>query len=246
MLRKYSNSRNLKDNIQLGALTAFSAGMANIASLLIFFAFSSNITGYYAVLAAELMKGNLYNAASVMLWIFTFFIGSFLSNFIVIHFNRVNAYLAHAAPIVIEILCLLSVGIYGQFFYQETLTETKALITLMILAMGLQNGLTASISNFAVKTTHLTGASTDMAILMSMFTKAEYRNNAELTGKASLLGAIFLSYLLGATFAGLLYFKIGFGVFYVICFVLIVVIFYDYYKLRIKKLSRSFAQEIQA
>jgi uncharacterized membrane protein YoaK (UPF0700 family) len=245
MLRKYSNSRNLKDNIQLGALTAFSAGMANIASLLIFFAFSSNITGYYAVLAAELMKGNFYNAASVMLWIFTFFIGSFLSNFIVIHFNRVNAYVAHAAPIVIEILCLLIVGIYGQFFYQETLTETKALITLMILAMGLQNGLTASISNFAVKTTHLTGASTDMAILMSMFTKAEYRNNTELTGKASLLGAIFLSYLVGAAFAGLLYFKIGFGVFYVISFVLIVVIFYDYSKLRVKKITRSFSQELQ-
>ncbi len=41
----------------------------------------------------------------------------------------------------------------------------------MLLAMGLQNGLTASISNFSVKTTHLTGLTTDVGILTAMFTK---------------------------------------------------------------------------
>jgi hypothetical protein len=36
MLRNYSNSRTLGDNIRLGTLTAFTAGTINIASLLIF------------------------------------------------------------------------------------------------------------------------------------------------------------------------------------------------------------------
>jgi uncharacterized membrane protein YoaK (UPF0700 family) len=235
MLRKFSNSRTLEDNIRLGVLTAFSAGMVNIASLLIFFTFTSNVTGHFAVLAAEIVKGNWYQAAVVCSWIFLFFFGCFVSNLIVIHFNQRNAYLAHAIPIVLEIICLITVGIYGQFFYAETLTETELLLSLMLFAMGLQNGLTASISNFAVKTTHLTGITTDLGILFSMFTKAEYRNNKELRGKAKLLSAICAAYITGAVIAGLTYFSMQFKMFYVVSLFLVVVIFYDLYKIRIMR-----------
>ncbi len=233
MLRKYSNSRTLEDNIKLGTLTAFSAGMVNIASLLIFFSFSSNVTGHFAILAEEIIKGNLYQALVVFSWIFLFFFGSFVSNFIVINFNQRNAYFAHATPIVLEILCLVSVGFYGQFFYKETLTETETLLSLMLFAMGLQNGLTASISNFAVKTTHLTGTTTDLGILFSMFTMKKYRQNAELRGRAKLLLSIVAAYVLGAVFSGLIYFQLNFKVFYVVSLFLVVVILYDFSKIRL-------------
>jgi uncharacterized membrane protein YoaK (UPF0700 family) len=245
MLRKLSNSRTLGDNIRLGTLTAFSGGMVNVASLLIFFSFSSNVTGHYAILASEVAKGNLYQVAVVFSWIFLFFFGSFISNFIVIHLNKTNTYLAHAIPIILEILCLIAVGVYGQFFYQETLVETEVLLGFMLLAMGLQNGLTASISNFAVKTTHLTGTTTDLGILFSMFTKKEYRMNPELKGKAKLLSAIAVSYLAGAIISGFLYFQVGFQVLYIVSLFLLVVISYDFYKIRLtrflvlKKMNKS-------
>jgi len=235
MLRKYSNSRSLADNIKLGVLTAFSAGMVNIASLLIFFAFSSNVTGHYAILAAEMVKGNFYQVAVVFAWIFLFFFGSFVSNLIVINFNQKNAYFAHSAPLLLEILCLLSVGIYGEHFYRETLTETEALLSLMLFAMGLQNGLTASISNFAVKTTHLTGATTELGILFSMFTKKHFRKNPELIGKAKLLFAITVSYIAGAVFSGAIYFQLEFKMFYVVCLFLVMIILYDLYKIRLSR-----------
>lgn len=235
MLRKFSNSRSLNDNIQLGTLTAFSAGMVNIGSLLLFFSFSSNVTGHYAILASEIVSGNLYQIAVVFAWIFLFFFGSFTSNFIVIHFNKKNQYLAHAIPLILEIICLLTVGIYGQYFYAETLTESEALLALMLYAMGLQNGLTASISNFSVKTTHLTGTTTDLGILFSMFTKAEYRNNKELRGKAKLLLYIATFYLTGAVVAGFTYMALGFKMFYVVSALLVVIIFYDMYKIRFRR-----------
>ncbi|WP_264548487.1 YoaK family protein [Flavobacterium sp. N2820] len=235
MLRKYSNSRSLSDNIKLGTLTAFTAGMVNIGSLLLFFSFSSNVTGHYAILASEIVKGNFYQIAVVFSWIFLFFFGSFVSNLMVIHFNQKNAYLAHALPLILEIICLVAVGIYGQFYYKETLTETETLLALMLFAMGLQNGLTASISNFTVKTTHLTGTTTDLGILFSMFTKAEYRNNEALKGKAKLLLSIAGSYLFGAILAGFTYMYLGFKMFYAVSVVLVVVIFYDLYKLRVKR-----------
>lgn len=233
MLRRYSNSRTLKDNIQLGSLTAFAAGMVNIVSLIIFFAFTSNVTGHYAILASEIVQGNLFQVAIVFLWIFLFFLGSFISNFIVIHLNKKVTYLAHALPLGLEILCLLIVGIYGQFFYSETLAETEILVAIMLFSMGLQNGLTASISNFLVKTTHLTGATTDLGILFSMFTRKEYRENKELKGRALLLLSIMGSYMIGAVVAGLAFMRIGFMVFFAICAVLVGVIIYDAYKIRL-------------
>ncbi|WP_333695689.1 YoaK family protein [Flavobacterium sp.] len=233
MLRKFSNSRTLEDNLKLGALTAFSGGMVNVASLLIFFSFSSNVTGHYAILASEIVKGNLYQTAIVFAWIFLFFLGSFISNLIVIHVAKTNTYLAHATPLFLEIICLLSVGYYGQFYYRETLIETEIMLGILLFAMGLQNGLTASISNFAVKTTHLTGTTTDLGILFSMFTKKEFRENKELRGKAKLLSVIATSYLAGAIISGLLYFETGFQVFYIVSLFLTVVIFYDLYQLKI-------------
>ncbi len=239
MLRKFSNSRSLRDNIQLGVLTAISAGMVNVASLIVFFAFTSNVTGHYAILAEEIARGQWYQVAVVFSWILLFFLGAFLSNFIIINLNRKNAYLAHALPLVLELLCLLTVGTYGQYYYRETLTETEVLVALMLFAMGMQNGLTASISNFAVKTTHLTGLTTDLGILFSMFTQKEYRENAELVGKAKLLCAVAVSYLSAGVLSALLYTHLQFRVFYVVSCVIVVVILYDYSKLRLLKLMRK-------
>lgn len=234
MLRNYSNSRTLGDNIRLGTLTAFTAGTINIASLLIFLSFTSNVTGHYAILAAEISQGNWTQVAVVGGWIFLFFFGGFVANMSVINFNKKSKYFAHALPIILEILCLLAVGIYGQFYYRKTLEETEALVALMLFATGLQNGLTASISNFSVKTTHLTGTTTDLGILASMFTQKKFRKSPELMGKAKLLLSIMTAYVLGAVFSGLTYYHLEFRVFYVISICLLVVIGYDFYKINLR------------
>lgn len=245
MLRKYSHTRTLADNIRLGVLTAFTAGMVNVASFLIFLSFSSNVTGYFAIFAAEIVRGNFYQVFVVLSWILLFFFGSFTSNMIVIHFNGRNKYVAHSIPVVLEIICLLIVGVYGQFFYQETLKETELLLSLMLFAMGLQNGLTASISNFAVKTTHLTGATTDLGILFSMFTKKEFRQNQEMVDKAKLIVSITLSYVTGAIIAGLLYKHVQFKLFYIVSGFLGVVIAYDLYTLKFLRYLHQFRRKKQ-
>lgn len=239
MLRKYNNSRTAADNIKLGVLTAFTAGMVNVAAFMMLLSFSSNVTGYYAVFSAELVHGNYYQAFVVGSWILLFFVGSFISNFLVIHLHSKNSHLAHALPLIIEIACLLFIGIYGQFFYLETLTETESLLSVMVFAMGLQNGLTASISNFTVKTTHLTGATTDLAILLSMFTKKSFRKNVELKEKAMLIFSIMISYICGGVTAGFLYGYIAFGLFYIVCALLFVVILYDFSRLGMVRFFRK-------
>ncbi len=230
MLRKYSNYRTLDDNLKLGVLTAFSAGMVNVISVIVFFAFTSNVTGHYAILAQEIARGNWNEAAIVFIWILLFFLGNFTSNLFVVHGNgKARRFLAHSIPLMLEILCLLFVGIYLQYFYSNSLQETESLIAMMLFAMGLQNGLTASISNFSVKTTHLTGLTTDLGILFSMFTRAEYRKNRELINKAKLLSSIVSSYMLGGIIAGIVYYKFQTTIFYVVSLVLCFILVYDYY-----------------
>lgn len=236
MLRKYSQHRSLNDNLKLGVLTAFVAGMVNVSSLIIFFSFTSNVTGHYAILAAEIVKGNFYQALIVLSWIFLFFFGGFVSNLIVISLNQKNTYLAHSLPIILEILCLIAIGVYGDLFYQETLRETEIMVSVMLFAMGLQNGLTASISNFSVKTTHLTGATTDLGIFFSMFTKKRFRKNQQMKDKAKLIFSIFISYVVGAIIASYYFNIIKFKIFYFGCFVLGIVLIYDFSKIRYFKL----------
>jgi len=240
MLRNYSNSRTLGDNIRLGTLTAFTAGTINIASLLIFLSFTSNVTGHYAIFAAEISQGNWSQVAVVGGWIFLFFFGGFVANMSVIYLNKKSKYFAHSLPIFLEILCLLTVGFYGQFFYEKTLQETEALVALMLFATGLQNGLTASISNFSVKTTHLTGTTTDLGILASMFTQKKFRKNPELIARAKLLISIMAAYVLGAIFSGLTYYSLEFRVFYVISVCLLVVIGYDFYKINLRHFQTEY------
>jgi len=231
MLGRYSNSRTFGDNLKLGVLTAFIAGMVNVASLVLFYSFTSNLTGHFAILSQEISNGNWFQMLVVLLWISLYFSGSFLSGFLVISSNRKNAFVAHAVPLILEITAFVAVGVYGQFFYKETLVETELLVAVLLFAMGLQNGLTSSISNFQVKTTHLTGITTDLAIHVAMLLKKKFTGSEALRQKATLMAGIIGAYLTGGTLAGLIIHHFHFQVFYYVSAAMVVVLIYDYARL---------------
>lgn len=230
MLRRFSNSRTFQDNLRLGVFTALIAGMVNVASLVLFYSFTSNLTGHFAILAQEIADGKWFQMLVVLFWIILFFTGSFLSNNLIINSSKKNAFISHSIPMVLEILCFVFVGIYGQFFYAETLTQTEILVSVLLFSMGLQNGLTASISNFQIKTTHLTGLTTDLAIHLSMLTKKKYRMNEQVVEKTKLMAAIMGSYLIGGIFSGLIIHYVQFQVFYFISVAMLGVLTYDFVK----------------
>lgn len=227
MLRKHSNIRSLQDNLKLGAITAVSAGMVNVSSVSMFFAFTSNITGHYAILADEISSGRYEEIIIVASWLFLFFMGSFVSNYIIIN-SKLSRFVAHSIPLVLEMLILIGVGFYGIHYYQETLSETEVLVALLLFTMGLQNGLTATISNFAVKTTHLTGLTTDLAIYTSMYLNSEYRKKPIVKEKIRLFLTIMICYVGGGILAGMVTHKFGFYIFPVIAGFMSLILVYDY------------------
>lgn len=239
MLRKFSHTRSNADNIKLGALTAFTAGMINVASWMLLFSFTSNVTGSYAILAEEISKGSWFQVLVVSLWLSLFFFGSYLANNIIINSKDMGNHITHSIPLVLEFLCLIGVGIYGVFYYEETLMETEFIIATLTFAMGLQNGLTASISNFAVKTTHLTGLTTDLAIHFSLLTKPENRSNKVIVDKFKLLYSILIAYMLGAVVAGFITIRFQFQVFFYVSFTIVIIIFYDHFKTNLLRKFKS-------
>lgn len=248
MLRRYSNSRSLADNLKLGVFTAFTAGMVNVAAWILFFSFVSNVTGHFAILAEEIASGKWFQVLVVLLWILLYMGGSFVSNFVVIHGRNKYSFFSHAFPLVLELLILFAVGFYGTFYYSETLIETEVLTALLLLSMGLQNGLTASISNFSVKTTHLTGLMTDLGIHLSMITKNNYRKNQSVRNKIKLMVAIAGAYLGGGVLSGAITLYFEFKVFFLICIALLFILLYDgtkiYFTMRYVKYQRHKMQRI--
>lgn len=235
MLRKLHKERSIWDNLMLGILTAFSAGMVNVTSLIVFLAFTSNVTGHYAILAQKIANGNWLEVAVILVWIGFFFFGNFISNLFIV--NGKSRYMTHAMPLILEILCLIFIGTYMQLHYSARLWESEMMVAIMLFAMGLQNGLTASVSNMSLKTTHLTGLTTDLAIVLSMMTRKEHRDDQTVVEKAYLLLSILASYLSGGVVAGVAYLELGNNVFFVVSCLLAIVIIYDLQKIALRFVS---------
>jgi uncharacterized membrane protein YoaK (UPF0700 family) len=125
------------------------------------------------------------------------------------------------------LLLLAGVALYGTTAYGETLRETELLVTVLLFAMGLQNGLVATISGGVVKTTHLTGLLTDLGIEIALLLRAEERPKETLQFKLRLHLLILASYLLGGLLGGLVFLRVQFNAFYLASFVLSLLIVHD-------------------
>jgi uncharacterized membrane protein YoaK (UPF0700 family) len=234
MISEDKEHRQYKNNLHLAATTAAAAAMVNVAGVMVFFAYTSNITGHVATLAEELVKGHWYQAGVVFIWLFMFFIGSFLAQFLITSFEKFGPYLSHATPIILESMGLLAIGIYGHLFYTESLKETEILIASLIFCMGLQNGMVATISNNQVKTTHLTGLITDLGREIGCIFFKRYRTKIMME-KIKLHFTILSCYLGGGILGGYFFMAYDFQVFYMVVAILAFVLYADFNSLLLDK-----------
>lgn len=227
MLRQKDKKRKQAHNLQLARYTSVAAGMVNVASVIAFFAFTSNVTGHVAIFAEEIVKGHWTQVMIVFAWLFLFMLGAFTSNFLIHSLGTRGTYISHATPVILEIVVLTGVAFYGHVFYQDTLRETEYLIGALLFAMGMQNSLVATISNGKVKTTHLTGLFTDLGMELSMYFNPKYQTNQSLKEKLHLHLVILGYYFGGGLLGGIIFIYVEFVTFYVVAAVLLIVLYYD-------------------
>ena len=227
ILLEVPEKRDQNHDLWLGGTTAAVAGFVNVCSVIAFFAFASNVTGHVAIFAEELVKGHWHQFSVVFVWLLAFIGGAFFANLSVTWLGLRAPRTARAIPLVVEILLLVGIGYYGFNHYTETLTETEYLVGLLLFTMGLQNSMVATVSKGIVKTTHLTGLSTDLGMEISMILQPRYRKDERLRFKLKLHLLIFAMYVTGGVLGGLLFLSVGFRAFHLAAMLLGFILVHD-------------------
>lgn len=240
MLRNKKGDRTLKENLMLASSTAFVAGVINVAGVIAFFAFTSNITGHVANLAKNITELDFKGVNVFLIWLILFFSGAFLSSFIINSFKQKSNYHAHAIPIILEICVLLFVAVYSNNFYKETLQEREIIIGCILFSMGLQNGLVSVISGGLIKSTHLTGLITDLGTDVAEQIHPKADKTIGIKNKVYVRSTILSFYIAGGLIAGYFFDIFQLKVFYFVPVILLTIVYYDLVPVLMHKIARLF------
>ncbi len=231
MFRHKGKTRKLKHNLRIASLLSFVAGIVNVAGFLAVQRLTTNVTGHFAFFVDEIFKLNFWQGFIYFLYIFFFFLGSFVSNLIVEIISKTNDRLIYIIPTIIESLILFFLAVFGQFLVSQ---NPDLLACSLLFAMGLQNSLVTTISNATVRTTHLTGLFTDLGIELSqLFFYKQKDQKEKLYSSIKLRLTIITFFFLGGLLGGIFYSTLKLYVLAIAATVLIIGILYDYLKLKL-------------
>jgi uncharacterized membrane protein YoaK (UPF0700 family) len=167
-------------NYLLWFILAFNAGCINMGGFLAANRFVTHITGYATHFGEELSLGNIGRAWSLVLVPVFFIIGSMISAWFTdrrISNNRNKKSYTILFFIISSILFFISLagpfGLFGLFGSDQEFIPNYFLISLLAIVSGIQNAMISTASGLLVRTTHLTGISTDLGVGIIRYIFAE-------------------------------------------------------------------------
>lgn len=233
MFKHRGHNRTQKHNLGIASVLSFVAGVVNVAGFLAVQRLTTNVTGHFAFFADEIFKLNLREAFIYFLYIFFFFLGSFLSNIVVEIVTKVNEKMIYVIPVIIESIILFLVAVFGQVLIDES---PNLLAYSLLFAMGLQNSLVTTISSAVVRTTHLTGLFTDLGIELSQLFFYKLKEQREkLYASIKLRLTIISFFLIGGIIGGVVYTMVQLYVLAIAGTILIMGLIYDDLKLKLTR-----------
>jgi len=178
------------------------AGIVKVAGFLAVQRLTTNVTGHFAFFVDEVFKLNFWQGFVYFLYIFFFFAGSFVSNFLIEIMSRKSERYVYVIPAGMECVILMVVGIWAPVIIPRS---PDSIAFALLFAMGLQNSLVTTISNASVRTTHLTGLFTDLGIELSQlfFYKAQEQRQrlfSSIKLRLTIIGFFFTGGVIGGVF----------------------------------------------
>jgi len=164
VFRHEGPSRSPKTNALVAGYLAFIAGFVNSGGFIMIGSFTSHVTGSIGRISTDVASGDPGAAVSALLLVVMFFLGAFGATLLIEGHAPGRISQAYATALLVE-AGLLSLFIFVAGLSQAThprLLDAEA--TILCLAMGIQNSLVTRLSGAVVRTTHLTGVATDLAI----------------------------------------------------------------------------------
>lgn len=167
--------RTRSANAELACFLSFVAGAINAGGFLAVQQYTSHMSGIVSHMSDMIALGDF----STVLWGFgalLAFIAGSASTTVIINFAR-HRYLQseYALPILIEAGALMFFGLLDGIKWDFAWLWTSLTVATLCYIMGLQNAIITDISQYALRSTHITGTVTDIGIELG---KAFYWNRA--------------------------------------------------------------------
>lgn len=219
MLRSYSKSNLVEDpqedytfhttrNRFIWSSLSFQAGLINAGGFLACHRFVTHTTGFATQFGADLALFKFDEALSMLLVPLFFLSGAMLSAYFVdrrIHQNdRPKYYVVFALMtlFLFTVIVLSLAGFFGKFGEQLSVWADFTMIALLCLTSGLQNATLSTASHNKIRTTHLTGITTDLGIgIVRHF----YAKNDLEVQKNKMRAIIIFAFILGSAIGAFLF-----------------------------------------
>lgn len=231
-------------NLFLWFLLAFQGGVLNIAGLLGVGRFVSHLTGFATLIGDQLSKENWMVALGMFATPGFFIAGAMVSAYFIDRRRILHKSPQYSFIFVQMIICLIMTGVLGHFgFFGEFgnhLDSLQNFYYLFILAYtcGMQNAVITSASGAVIRTTHLTGPTTDMAIgIVHYWTKYPNPNRRETFATWCRFGII-VSFIFGSLIGAIFFNKFQFKAF------LLPVIISSFVGFRLRQHSKKITQAL--
>lgn len=164
LIHKVQFERNV-----LATLLPAIAGAVNASGFFAVGAYTSHVTGVVSRAGDELAQGNWGLATRALFFLACFISGALVATALVLH-ARKRQQPAFWRPLLLEaalLFCFASVSVGGG---HRAHLNSFTMTSLLCIAMGVQNALVTKLSGARIRTTHLTGVTTDVGIeLMKTF-----------------------------------------------------------------------------
>nr|BDT27541.1 DUF1275 domain-containing protein [Bacteriovorax sp. HI3] len=165
-----SISHYSRSNVSIWMTMAFQAGVLNIGGFMACHRFVSHVTGFATFFGYELNKEDSSHAIGMLIVPLFFLLGAMLSGVLVDirlkQHKKPKYYIAFGVIFFLILIVLLGgmsgkLGVFGESVYS---LGDYLLLILLCFICGVQNGTITTVSKSVVRTTHLTGITTDLGI----------------------------------------------------------------------------------
>lgn len=207
-----------------GGVLAFGAGCVNSTALVGFTHLSaSHVTGNVSLLATAIAKFDMNMFLMVCAVLLSFLLGSVISGFIVGHTDLKEGRRYGMALSVEAVLLLISLLFFYQHLFWGHFFAT--------MACGLQNSMVATYKGAGIRTTHLTGLTSDMGASIGNWLAGRGMDKRVVMFQAM----IWYCFCGGGVVGGLLYLQFGYlALILPIVIVMLSAIFYHWLFLNVK------------
>lgn len=201
-----SISTYTRTNMAIWMILGFQAGLLNIGGFMACHSFVSHVTGFATLFGVEWGASNYGHAAALLLVPGCFLLGAMISAALVdvrLQLGKKPKYYIVFGVLFLLILIVEIAGFnrwFGNFGEPLALPRDYALLCMLCLICGLQNATVSLVSRSVVRTTHLTGITTDLGIgLVRLMNRGLLGVGAQNEGRANLMRiGIILSFVLGS------------------------------------------------